>query len=71
MLDKRDIKASLDDYNKFFTKARHYQKAVEIYKIQEKRKNIISANKNVLKYQQSSIIDIGKHSNYKKFYPNF
>lgn len=59
MLDKTDI-ANTIDTNKLFTKARFYERAVDTI-VQDPHGNIITINKNLLKYQMKPILDNGVH----------
>ena len=61
MLDKKDIVATEADYNKLFTKARRYERAMDTYIVQDPHGNILTINKNLMKFGMSPILDNGVH----------
>jgi hypothetical protein len=63
MLDKSDIVDTTTDTEKFFNRARRYEKAVEI--LQDPHGNIITINRNLIKYQMPPILTSGVHKRRK------
>lgn len=59
MLDKSDIKLSTTDFDKLFIRARRYEKAIDI--IQDPKGNIITVNRNLLKFGMPPLLDNGIH----------